>query len=195
MAQGQTSMDDELTNDLFSIGQNIRATRRGRLSLDALAKAAGVSVGLLSQLENGRGNPTLQVLTRIAAALEVEITDIVAAPAPQATEVVRAESRSTHRVFGSDRDVELLSPHLRGPFTVTEVTLPPGAGFGTEHEFVGETVIHVLAGTYTIRTRTETIEVQQGDTLQVDTASVIGYHNDGHLPMRAVNVYVPAEEE
>ena len=39
------------------IGGRVRELRRDRLTLVQLAAASGVSIGLLSRLENGSGNP------------------------------------------------------------------------------------------------------------------------------------------
>ncbi len=50
-------------------------TRRRSLRLDqrGLAEIAGMSVHALSDLESGKGNPTLTTLTRLATALGLEL--------------------------------------------------------------------------------------------------------------------------
>jgi len=54
-----------------AVGRAIRAMRHGRMSLQELADKSNVSVGSLSQIENGRGNPSLAMLERIAGALRL----------------------------------------------------------------------------------------------------------------------------
>lgn len=56
------------------VGKAIRARRR-TLNLDqkALAEIAGVSVHSLSDIESGKGNPTLDALNQLAAALGLEV--------------------------------------------------------------------------------------------------------------------------
>ncbi len=55
------------------IGQNIRARRKFlRLRQRDLAELAGVTLRGLTELENGRGNPTLNQLTKIAEVLGLE---------------------------------------------------------------------------------------------------------------------------
>jgi transcriptional regulator with XRE-family HTH domain len=51
-------------------------TRRRTLNLDqkGLAEIAGVSVHALSDIESGKGNPTLEILNRLANALGMEVT-------------------------------------------------------------------------------------------------------------------------
>ncbi|WP_415144721.1 helix-turn-helix domain-containing protein [Nocardioides sp.] len=61
------------------IGARIRTTRRDRgLSLAALAKAAGVGKGSLSEVENGVRNPTLGTLYALAGALGVPLAVLLA---------------------------------------------------------------------------------------------------------------------
>jgi len=62
-----------------SIGAVIRRSRGGRYTLAQLAQRAGVSSGLLSLIERGRGNPSLETLRRIAGALDVEVVELLVA--------------------------------------------------------------------------------------------------------------------
>lgn len=59
-------------------GRNLRRlrTRRG-YSLDRLAKVSGVSRAMLGQIETGKSSPTLNVLAKIAAALEVSCGSLI----------------------------------------------------------------------------------------------------------------------
>ncbi len=60
---------DRITNLL---AQSVRAHRQSRgLSLGNLAEKAGISKTSLSKIESGGGNPSLEVLCRIAQALNV----------------------------------------------------------------------------------------------------------------------------
>jgi len=63
------------------VGSKIRALRLEQgLTIPQLAEKAGVSAGLLSQLENADGekaNPNLQTLQKIARALNVTVGDLL----------------------------------------------------------------------------------------------------------------------
>jgi transcriptional regulator with XRE-family HTH domain len=62
-----------------SLGDRIRARRVGLgLTLASVAERAGLSLQYVSNLERGRGNPTLEALTALAAALEVTLGDLLA---------------------------------------------------------------------------------------------------------------------
>jgi transcriptional regulator with XRE-family HTH domain len=62
-------------------GQNLRRlrTRRG-YSLDRLAKISGVSRAMLGQVETGKSSPTIAILWKIAAALDVPCGSLIAEP-------------------------------------------------------------------------------------------------------------------
>lgn len=62
-----------------AMGQRIAALRKNReLTFDALAQRAGVSKGTLVQIEQGRANPSISTLCRLAATLGVSVADLVA---------------------------------------------------------------------------------------------------------------------
>lgn len=55
------------------VGQNIRKYRKTqKFSQEELAYRSNISIGSLGKLERGVGNPTLEILTKIAEALSIE---------------------------------------------------------------------------------------------------------------------------
>jgi transcriptional regulator with XRE-family HTH domain len=61
------------------VGERLRAARHERgLSLAALAEAAGIGKGSLSEIENGARNPTLSTLYALADALGVPLATLLA---------------------------------------------------------------------------------------------------------------------
>jgi transcriptional regulator with XRE-family HTH domain len=71
------------------IGGNLRTlrTRQGH-SLERLAKLAGVSRAMLSQIETGRSVPTILLLLKVANALAVPLATLVSTPAARRTTVL-----------------------------------------------------------------------------------------------------------
>ena len=53
------------------LGQRLREARSGRFTVKELAAAAGVSAGLISEVERGQGNPSFRTLYRISQALDL----------------------------------------------------------------------------------------------------------------------------
>ena len=65
------------------LGANLRTLRGGRgLSQQRAAALAGIPRATWATLESGSGNPTLQVLVRVAAALQVRLEELIAPPRP-----------------------------------------------------------------------------------------------------------------
>jgi transcriptional regulator with XRE-family HTH domain len=74
------SLYSGLVDDLARlVGERLRAARQERgLSVGALAEAAGVGKGSLSEIENGIRNPTLSTLYSVAGTLGVPLATLIA---------------------------------------------------------------------------------------------------------------------
>lgn len=80
------------------IGDNLRRLRtRRRHSLDRFAEIAGVGRAALSDLEHGRGEPTIAQLWRVARALEVPFAALTSSFRLPGTSVLRAQRARTLR--------------------------------------------------------------------------------------------------
>jgi transcriptional regulator with XRE-family HTH domain len=67
-----------------TVAENIRRLREERnVSLSELSRRSGVAKATLSSLEAGAGNPTIQTLTALAAALNCSLGDLIEQHAPQ----------------------------------------------------------------------------------------------------------------
>lgn len=77
-----------------ALARNLKAARSQRgLTLDQLSAAAGVSKGMLVQLEQGRTNPSLATLLRLSAALGLPLARLVeVAETPRVRIVRQAEA-------------------------------------------------------------------------------------------------------
>ncbi len=99
----------------MNIGARIRdARQRRRLSQGELADRADINRTYLSQLENGRSSPTLEVLERIARALDVETAELISEtqaarePLPRYESVVEEPAYEGLREFLEDERTRLL---------------------------------------------------------------------------------------
>ncbi len=77
------------------VGRNLKRFRAERaLSLEALARASGVSRAMLGQIELGQSTPTINVVWKIATALGVPFSALISATeAPGAWVLPRAKAR------------------------------------------------------------------------------------------------------
>src|SRR5687768_5239559 len=121
-----TSAPDIVT----AIGPRVRALRDSSgLSLRDLADRSGVSAPMLSQVERGETSPTLQVAARIAAGLELRLSQLLRLDEEGTVTIVR---RAERRRGGADgHGYEILTPPLPGQRAeVSRHTLAPGAVTG-----------------------------------------------------------------
>src|ERR671912_764663 len=83
------------------VGPRVRALRDAMgLSLRDLAERSGVSAPMLSQVERGETSPTLAVAAKIAAGLELTLSQLLRLDESDGVTVVR---RSERRGGGSQR--------------------------------------------------------------------------------------------
>jgi transcriptional regulator with XRE-family HTH domain len=126
------------------VGTNLRRLRTDQsLSLSDLSRSSGVAKATLSALESGRGNPTLETLSALAAALEIPMGDLITAADPPPVTIVRSDEGTN--VPGTANDLRLIARFTPGgTVEVYEAQWPKrstrnagGHGPGTrEHVFV-----------------------------------------------------------
>jgi mannose-6-phosphate isomerase-like protein (cupin superfamily) len=99
------------------------------LSLRDLAERSGVSAPMLSQVERGETSPTLQVASKIAAGLELRLSQLLRLDEDGAVSIVR---RSERRKGGQrGHRYEILTPPLPGQRAeLSRHRLAPGAVTG-----------------------------------------------------------------
>jgi XRE family transcriptional regulator, regulator of sulfur utilization len=112
------------------IGPRVRALREAMdLSLRDLAERSGVSAPMLSQVERGETSPTLQVASRIAAGLELRLSQLLRLDEQGVVSIVRAGER--RRGGGGAHTIEVLTPPLPGQRAeLSRHVLAPGAATG-----------------------------------------------------------------
>ena len=80
--------------DPVTIGARVKALRESEsLSLRDLSKRSGVSAPMLSQVERGETSPTLTVAARIAAGLDLRLSQLLRLDEDGAVTIVRARER------------------------------------------------------------------------------------------------------
>jgi transcriptional regulator with XRE-family HTH domain len=186
--------DDDRRTLVSAIGRNIRHIRRGRLSIEELARRADTSAGGVSLLENGRGNPSVETLRRLAAALEVELSDLLDVPTrvTRPTQIVRSAERPRRHAAHSEKLVELLTPGLLHEFTVSLFRLEAGEAFESRLDAHGaKAIFHVLAGTIEIAVGTELFELGPHDTLLLQVDGRRRVRNSGTEQAEIVTVFHP----
>lgn len=111
------------------VAANVRALRmQADMTLADLASAAGLGKSTLAQLESGKGNPSVETLWAIAAALQVPFARIVDEPRPSLRVVRAADVPPIHSAETPGWAGRLLTAsHGRGTFDLYALDLDKGA--------------------------------------------------------------------
>jgi transcriptional regulator with XRE-family HTH domain len=119
--------NDDLGTLTRGMGLAIRAERTARgMSLGDLARAAGLSKTILSRIESGEGNPSVETLWRVSTAFDLPLGALLERDAPPTPALVRARSG---RRMGADSGMTGWLVHAEGRPSrceLYELDLPAG---------------------------------------------------------------------
>ena len=176
----------------MSIGKRIRAIRTMRgLSTTQLAQAAGVSRGLISQLELDRANPSIDTLRRIAAALASPMAAFFDESSANGI-VVRRDERKTLRVPRSGLTYQLLTPDLNRQIEFILTELEPGdSGPKVAVGPPGEEAALVLEGRLLVWIGEEEHLLEAGDCISFNSGVPHRWGNPGETKTVVVSAITP----
>ena len=183
---------DPVSSQLCRRLKQLRAERGW--SLDALAKASGVSRSMLSQIERGRANPTLAVTFRIARAFGMSVGELIETPgATSQVEVIRADDRTYH--YRSDRAcrIRTLSPlNLEKDVEFYEVQLKVGGELRSAAHFEGtREFLTVQQGKIRVESARDAEELNRGDSVsyRADVPHAVVNIGKGEAVIFLVDIY------
>jgi len=175
------------------IGDRVRTLRESLdLSLRELAERSGVSAPMLSQVERGETSPTLAVAEKIAAGLELSLSQLLRLDEDRHVVVVRNKDRRRRKRRG--HSVEELTPPLPGQRAdVSEHTLAPGAATGGPddppmHEPGSRETAVVLAGEVDLFIDGVRHQLRKGDSVTFDADLPHHFENNGRAEGRLIAV-------
>ena len=174
-----------------AVGRNVRALRQQRrMTIDALAAAAGISRGTVIQIETARGNPSIATLAALAAALRVGVTSLIDDVTEPRVTVRRAAEAAT--LWSSAAGSNAVFRIGTDPPDVVELwdwTLQPGDGFdGEAHPMGTQEVLSVLSGRLGLRVGATEQHLDTGDTVLFQAHAPHRYSGIGDGPVRFVMV-------
>ncbi|WP_055563666.1 helix-turn-helix domain-containing protein [Streptomyces atriruber] len=183
---------DQLTQ---SLARNLKRWRNERgFTLDALAARAGVSRGMIIQIEQARTNPSVGITVKLADALGVSITTLLdyeqgphvrLVPPEQAVRMWSTEAGSSTTL--------LVGAEARGPFELWSWHLMPGEGSDSDAHPPGTIeLLHVARGELTLVVDGAEHVVAAGTAATFEANVQHGYHNKGAEPVEmTMSVSVP----
>lgn len=176
-----------------AVGERIRALREAMgLSLRDLAGRCGVSAPMLSQVERGETSPTLAVAAKIAAGLELSLSQLLRLD-EQGHVVVVPAGKGRSREDAGHR-VEEMTPPLPGQRAdVSLHRLAPGAstgGAGTPpmHEPGSRETVVVIEGQLSLIVEGARHELKRGDSVTFDSDLPHHFENLSDEPTEFIGV-------
>ncbi|QRP44825.1 XRE family transcriptional regulator [Amycolatopsis sp. FDAARGOS 1241] len=161
-------MTDPLSASLASTLREARLSHD--LSTAALADRSGVSRAMIGKIERGGAQPTAVLLSRLASALGLTLSELVAraeGSADRRLARLADQPTWTDPVTGYVR--RSISPPARGATELVEVSLPAGAsvGFPADSYAFADHQIWVLSGHLRFIEGAEVHDLDAGDCLQL----------------------------
>jgi transcriptional regulator with XRE-family HTH domain len=163
------------------IAARVRAERaRRRWTLDALAARSGISRRLLVQIEQGAANPSLATLLKLAAALGIALTELVAdEPEAAPVGIVAAADELTLWSTPAGSSARLLVGH--GPLELWAWVLAAGDRRDSEPHRPGSLeLLKVHTGSVSLEVGEHRVEVRDGAWLNATLPHA--YANRGASP-------------
>ena len=179
-----------------AIGREVRMFRRQKeMTVADLSKITGLSIGMLSKIENGNTSASLTTLQSLANALSVPLTAFfrrfeesraaVHTIAGQGVELERKGTRAGHQYnllghIGSNASGVVVEPYL--------ITLNEQSDVFPTFQHDGVEMLYMLEGEVDYRHGNEVYPLKPGDTLFFDADAPHGPEGLTKLPARYLSV-------
>lgn len=167
------------------MGERIRALRTARaMTATDLAKAASVTPGLISQVERGITDPSLETLRRIARVLDTPVFNLFQDTDLNRVAVVRRDRRTALRSPHGEITYQRVSAGA-GKIEVLEGVLEAGTvSSETGWSHPSDECVLVLAGALVVEVDGERYDLDHGDSASFDSLLPHRYLNETDEPTR-----------
>ncbi|WP_417246854.1 helix-turn-helix domain-containing protein [Celeribacter sp.] len=179
-----------------AIGRQVRELRkRQRLTGADLAAQTGLSVGMLSKIENGVISPSLNTISALAHALKVPLVQLFSGyeeergcmhvKAGEGVEIERAGTRAGHQYsllghIGSNNSGVVVEPYL--------ITLDSTSDRFPAFQHEGIEMLYMLEGRVNYRHGEQIYELEPGDSLLFDSDAPHGPEVIVELPAKYLSI-------
>jgi transcriptional regulator with XRE-family HTH domain len=179
-----------------AIGHEVRACRNKLgITVSDLAAAAGLSLGMLSKIENGMTSPSLTTLQALSKALGVPITaffkryeerrEVIFVKAGEGLAIERRGTRNGHQYHllgysGDQTSRVVVEPYL--------ITLTKESDVFPLFQHAGKEFLYMLEGEVVYRHADKRYTMQPGDSLYFDADAPHGPEEMVKLPVRFLSI-------
>ena len=167
-------------NDL-DISKNITKYRKSRnLTIKELSNLIDVTPSLLSQIEKGSANPSINTLKQISRALDIPLFNFFINDNPTDGLIVRKNNRKKI-MFNEDDSFtyELLTPSSKGEIEFMLMKIPPKKSSSKDlFNHKGEEVAYVIKGDVKLYFMNSMITLSSGDSVRIPPNSMHKWENN-----------------
>lgn len=161
------------------LGDRLKALRQAKgLTLRELSERTGLSVSMLSQIENGAADPSLGSVRKLAEVFEASIATLFSDPDAPAIHISRPGERHSLGVADASFAYERLTPG-RGDLEVLRAEIPPGQA--TSPRLWGHPsteCAYVISGELTVELGAERVTLATGESVTFDSREPHRYLNE-----------------
>ncbi len=197
LAQDPHKVREQRENILeVAIGREVRAFRhQSGMTIADLSQRTGLSIGMLSKIENGNTSPSLSTLQTLAHAMSVPLTSFfrqfedvhhaVHTKSGMGAETERRGTRAGHQYnllghLGSNSSGVVVEPYL--------ITLTSGSDVFPTFQHDGIEMLYMLEGEVDYRHGNKVYPLKPGDTLFFDADAPHGPEVLVKLPARYLSI-------
>ena len=162
-----------------NIIKNIR-TKKG-IMLKEVAEKCGISSSMLSQIEKGNANPSLNTIKEIANVLEVPLFKFFLEPEKEENKIAILKKEDRKIITTKNVVYELLSPNIPTALECMKMVLNK-KGSETSMEPVahkGEEIAVLLRGRARITIENQSCDMEQGDSVHIPASKPHKWTNIG----------------
>lgn len=177
-----------------TVGLRLKALRTEKnMSLGQLAEASGISKVMLSQIEKGASNPTINTLWKIANGLQVPYAELIAPPMDE-TEVVSLDE--TKMQYSPDGKCRIFCYFPKTAGRTSEIFLMEldenAAYLSPGHPQKSKEYLLVCEGDMTLECDGNAYHLKEGDALSFSASVPHRYSTAGHSSAKVyiINTYM-----
>ena len=154
----------------IDIGSRIKSIRLEKgILLKDLAKKCGISSSMLSQIEKGNANPSLNTLKSVAKVLEIPVFKFFLEPDTEDYSINILKKSNRKVILANEITYEILSPEGTKQIECTKMILnkkySESSSKPISHK--GEEVAIVIKGKVKVTVGEENCEMEVGDSIQI----------------------------
>ena len=173
-------------------GRRLREIRLEKnLSLQEISNISEVSVGMISQIERNKSDPTMTTLYKLCQGLDITIASLFA-ETEESNRVVRKENRKTMMLPNSKVKYQLLTPNLKTDLEMLLIELDPGQEDRKQIMHHGEECGFVIQGQLTVILGEEEYLLNTGDSIHFKSTILHRFMNNTDKPSISLWAMTPA---